>query len=293
MHLNKSLLFAAAVAAPVMAAPDINVYFGQTGTDGLASYCDSNGFEYVTIGFVSSTPEMDPATNYPTTNFAAHCAADVYSVNGKKSRLLSSCTFMQADIQYCQSKGKKVLLSVGGVWQSDPAHAYNVSSVPNGQYFAEFLWGAFGPYSPSWNGPRPFDVSPSKRTVLDGFDFDIEVDFAKAKGGFTGYNKVISTLRTLINTKGTGQIITGAPQCPLSANFAYMNGIISASQFDKLFIQFYNNPGCQAVGPGATFNYNAWTTYLAGTPSKNAACTLVCPVTTPSTVTSPCLKPRR
>jgi len=27
MHLNKSLLFAAAAVAPVLAAPDINVYF--------------------------------------------------------------------------------------------------------------------------------------------------------------------------------------------------------------------------------------------------------------------------
>jgi len=179
---------------------------------------------------------MDPATNYPTTNFAAHCAADVFEKNGVKSRLLSACTLIQADIQYCQSKGKKVLLSIGGVWGGDPAHAYNVSSVANGQYFSEFLWKAFGPVDPTWSGPRPFDIDQAHPTVLDGFDFDIEIEFKKAPGGYAGYIALIQDLRTRINQAGTGQIITGAPQCPLNPDFAYMNGIISAVKFDKLFM---------------------------------------------------------
>lgn len=190
----------------------------------------------MTIGFVSASPESDPLTNYPTTNFAAHCAADVYEVNGHKSRLLSSCTFIREDIKYCQSKGKKVLLSVGGVWSSAPANRYNVSSVANGQYFGNFLWKAFGPYDPAWTGPRPFDISPSEHVVLDGFDIDIEVDFKNAPGGYTGYIKLIQVLRAFITSSGTGQIITGAPQCPLNSPYNYMNGIISVVKFDKLFM---------------------------------------------------------
>jgi len=34
MHLNKALAFAAAVAAPAVAAPDVNVYFVRTGEKG-------------------------------------------------------------------------------------------------------------------------------------------------------------------------------------------------------------------------------------------------------------------
>jgi hypothetical protein len=38
---------------------------------------------------------------------------------------------------------------------------------------ANFLWGAFGPKSAAWNGPRPIDYN-GKNNVIDGFDFDIE-----------------------------------------------------------------------------------------------------------------------
>jgi hypothetical protein len=54
---------------------------------------------------------------------------------------------------------------------------YRVSTQANGEYFANFLYRAFGPYDGSWTGPRPFDISPTNRTQVDGFDFDIEAKF--------------------------------------------------------------------------------------------------------------------
>jgi len=173
---SKILALTALAAAPILAhKPVVNVYFGQTGTDSLGSYCESNAFEYVTIGFVNNSPEQDKSgLDYPGTNFAAHCAADVYTKNGKKSQLLSQCTFIADDIPKCQAAGKKVLLSVGGVFNQKSN--YTVSSAAKGVKFADFLWGSFGPYNPLYNGPRPFDFN-GKHVAVDGFDFDIETKF--------------------------------------------------------------------------------------------------------------------
>lgn len=55
-----------------------------------------------------------------------------------------------------------------------------------------------------------------------------------------------------------------------------MGEVISSSQFDYLWIQFYNNNGyeldpCSLGLPGdAPFNYNNWTSFIATTPSNNA-----------------------
>jgi chitinase len=46
-----------------------------------------------------------------------------------------------------------------------------------------------------------------------------------------------------------------------------MQEIITSSQFDYLWVQFYNNPSCSVNGP---INYDAWVSNIAGTPSANA-----------------------
>lgn len=87
---------------------------------------------------------------------------------------------MKQDINYCKSKGVKVLLSIGGEYNTGPSN-YDVTTEENGEYFADFLYGAFGPYDPNWDGPRPFDFSATEHTSVDGFDFDIEHDFSEWK----------------------------------------------------------------------------------------------------------------
>lgn len=84
---------------------------------------------------------------------------------------------MRDDIEYCRSKGVKVILSIGGDYSE--TSNYQVSTKENGEYFANFLYHAFGPYSSSWKGPRPFDISPTEHVSVDGFDFDIEADLGK------------------------------------------------------------------------------------------------------------------
>ena len=182
--MHKSLLAAAALAATAQAAtsvtasePKVNVYWGQKGATRLKDHCDQANFDYVTIGFVNNSPEQDVSgLNYPGTNFGNHCDATYYtnSANGATSNLLSKCTVMASDIQYCQGLGKKVLLSVGGT--AATTSSYALSSNTKGEEFASFLWGAFGPYDPTWTGPRPFDYAGNYVSV-DGFDLDIEVNF--------------------------------------------------------------------------------------------------------------------
>lgn len=50
---------------------------------------------------------------------------------------------------------------------------YAVSTTANGEYFADFLYKAFGPYNPANDVPRPFDYA-DQHVAVDGFDFDLE-----------------------------------------------------------------------------------------------------------------------
>jgi chitinase len=186
--LTKSLAVAALAVVPALATPSVNVYWGQSGTDRLREYCENSSFEYVTVGFINKSPEQDDSSlEYPGSNFAFHCMNEYYQdSNGVNSNLLSKCGKLAADVRYCQKKGKKVLLSIGGTW-NPPAADYTVSSPAKGEEFASFLWNAFGPYQASWGKrARPFDDyyggpedEADKHFVVDGFDFDIEHKFGE------------------------------------------------------------------------------------------------------------------
>ncbi|POS81205.1 hypothetical protein DHEL01_v200416 [Diaporthe helianthi] len=268
MYLSESFVVAALAAAPVLATgSSVNVYWGQQGNGDLATACQDPSIDYITLGFVNISPENGGPTEYPGTNFGAHCWADKYSADGHTSQLLSTCPSLTPGIAVCQGLGKKVLLSIGGVYGA--YSNYTVSTPVNGVEFAQFVWGAFGPYTEAWAGkPRPFDHG-DQHNAVDGFDFDLE----SSSAGDEGYAAMINALRGLIAVSGRDDIITAAPQCPLD-EWQTMTYLLENVQFDRLWIQFYNNPQCsllQADGsPNPGFNYAAWEKYLAKTPSKGA-----------------------
>lgn len=189
---SRFTLFAAAVAvaAPALAtssphkASSVNVYFGQAGTANLSDVCADPSFDTVTLGFINTSPENAGGSGYPGDNFAAHCWAGYYSNNGHESLLLSDCPYLVPGIEICQQVyNKKVLLSIGGYtdWGS-----YTLSNASMGVEFADFLWGAFGPYEESWGSqPRPFDSSAESRVAVDGYDFDIEWDLTEGEFSHT------------------------------------------------------------------------------------------------------------
>lgn len=180
MFSFKTSLVAALAVVPAMAtasnAPSsVNVYFGQNGNAYLSDVCDDDSLEYITLGFVNVSPENGGGAGYPGTNFANHCWAGNYDNNGYVSDLLNDCPYLNPSVDTCQSVyKKKILLSIGGVLTEDSN--YTVSTPENGVEFANFIWGAFGPYDPSWEDkPRPFDHD-DVHVAVDGYDFDIEAD---------------------------------------------------------------------------------------------------------------------
>jgi chitinase len=97
-----------------------------------------------------------------------------------------------------------------------------------------------------------------------------------------GYSALVTRLRALYATASKTYYLTGAPQCIVpDANMAKM---ISAAKFDMLFLQFYNTQQCSAASwvsanpqytPGGSFSsggftFDAWASWLAGTPSADA-----------------------
>ncbi|KAK4200328.1 glycoside hydrolase superfamily [Triangularia verruculosa] len=269
---TKTLAIAAMAAVPALAAPSVNVYWGQTAGERLATYCDSPGFDYVTVGFVNKGISQDQSgAGWPGTDFGSHCDGVYYKHNGINTNIQSDCGKIAADIRYCQKKGKKVLISVGGV-HSATAN-YDINSVAHGRRLALFLWQSFGPYSSASTFPRPFDdyylnaEEGEEHFVFDGFDFDLEKGYDQEQSA--GYITTIQSLRTFIDGSAAGGrqfLLTAAPECPLSDPWFKMKYIIQACKFDALFVQFYNNPQCH----GNNNNFDDWVKHLRGTASNGA-----------------------
>jgi len=229
---------------------------------------------------------------YPGTNFGNKCWGGVYPgpgyngvLDSSKDQLQAQCPSINNDIPICQSTyGKKIILALGG-----GTSTYQLTGVTDGEAFADFLWGAFGPRTSAWvtaGKPRPFDGPNGEEVQVDGFDMDIEYQstgmtnrsvlkpHADNLDSSVGYIAMLQRLRVHFATASKTYLISGAPQCVVpDANMAQM---ISAVQFDLIFIQFYNTPFCSArnyistSGISSGFSYDAWTNALAGTASANA-----------------------
>ena len=211
--------------------------------------CANPDIDIVIIAFLDHFPDQSPG-NYPGTNFGNACGPELYSVNGTTTDLLSDCPNIGPDITACQQANKKVFLSIGGGYPVD----YYIKNTATAQYFADFVWGAFGPVTAAWTaaqGPRPFG-----NAIIDGFDFDIESNYygsypSDANGNpvtdyqSRGYADMIARLRTnyLKDTSKT-YYISGAPQCPTPDT--HLSDAITNAWFDFVFVQFYNTAGCSA-----------------------------------------------
>lgn len=177
MYFRETFLVAASAVMSALATASlpssVNVYFGQNGNANISDVCADPSLQYITLAFVNVSPENGGGSGYPGSNFANHCWAGNYDNNGDVSDFLDDCPYLNPGVDICQSTyGKKILLSIGGEFTE--TSNYSVSTAENGYAFADFIWGAFGPYDESWEGqPRPFDYD-GVHVAVDGYDFDIE-----------------------------------------------------------------------------------------------------------------------
>ncbi|KAG7191251.1 Chitinase 1, partial [Scheffersomyces spartinae] len=223
--LAKSLLLC--MASAFVAASEVAVYWGQNSAGGqerLSTYCDSTSVDIVLVSFINGFPNLE-------VNFSNQCGATFPSG-------LLHCPQIGEDIKYCQSKGKKVMISMGGA-----SGSYGFSSEAEGSEFATTLWNKFGGGS---DAERPFDDA-----VVDGFDFDIE------HGAETGYVALAEGLKSYFATASKKYYLGAAPQCPYPD--ATLNQLLTSVALDYSFIQFYNN----YCNLGPNFNWASWAEYAA------------------------------
>ncbi|KAL0542458.1 hypothetical protein IC582_022571 [Cucumis melo] len=200
-------------------AAGIAIYWGQNGNEGsLASTCATGNYQIVNIAFLSSFG----SGRTPVLNLAGHCNPN--NNNG--------CTFLSSQIKSCQSRGIKVLLSIGG-----GAGSYSLSSANDARQVANHIWNN---YLGGQSNSRPLG-----NAVLNGVDFDIEA----------GSGQFWDVLARELKNKG-GVTLSAAPQCPIPD--AHLDAAIKTGLFDFVWVQFYNNPPCMYANGNVNNLLNSW-----------------------------------
>lgn len=249
--IGLGLIAGSALAAPHKLAArgpggEVAVYWGQNSVSAsenndLSTYCSNAGIDIVILAFLD---EYGTTGTIPAGTIGEVCTI---STTGEAT----DCDDLATQIATCQANDVKVILSLGGA-----VGAYSLQSEEQAEEIGQYLWDAYGNTSANSSVTRPFGS-----TFVNGFDLDIE-----ASSGNEYYQYMMSTLRTNFETDSDNTYyITGAPQCVIPE--PNMGEIITAAQFDYLWVQFYNNAGCSNPNP---INYDDWVTYISGTPSADA-----------------------
>ncbi|QSZ31261.1 hypothetical protein DSL72_000824 [Monilinia vaccinii-corymbosi] len=272
MYSSKTFTVAAATFALI--APSVALYDAFSPTNlalywgsgpyqaNLSYYCEQSTVDIIPLAFMNVFPAQ--GDGYPAENFGNACYGQpiftpgpgypLGDVDTSKDQLYVQCPGIQEGIPYCQSLGKKILLSLGGA-----STTYQLTGAADGQYFADFLWGSYGLFKQSWldaGGIRPMDggyygTDPNIHIDIDGFDFDIEITPTDSS---EGYIAMINRLREhFAENPSKKYFISGAPQCPIPE--PNMGAMIAGAKFDLLWIQFYNNEQAQCTARQWADNY--------------------------------------
>ncbi|XP_024932547.3 acidic endochitinase-like [Ziziphus jujuba] len=203
-------------------AGSLVIYWGQNEKEGtLTDLCATGRYNIVNIAFLSTFGNGKK----PQINLAGHCDPTI-----------KGCQRVSTDIRYCQRRGIKVLLSIGG-----GDRTYTLSSASDARTVADNIWNNFlGGQSNS----RPLGDA-----ILDGVDFDIE-------RGNTYYAALAKRLSELSKNSGRKYYLSAAPQCPFPDSD--LNDALSTGLFDYVWVQFYNNPPCQYSSSNVNAFENAW-----------------------------------
>ncbi|KAH9885775.1 glycoside hydrolase superfamily [Cubamyces lactineus] len=194
----------------------------------LSTYCQDDSIDAFPVAFLNvffgpgGVPSIDLANICSTTDDPLFPGTD-----------MPDCSFLASDIQFCQSKGKIVTISLGGA-----TGAASFTSDDQASAFGDTIWNTF---LGGTSSVRPFGSA-----VLDGIDLDIE------GGGTEHFAAFVNRIRTLASGASKQYYVTAAPQCPFPD--AYMSTVLNAVGFDAVYVQFYNNY-CEVSNAG---NANDW-----------------------------------
>jgi len=214
-------------------AGDLVIYWGQDNGDGLLrDTCNTGLFKIVNIAFLSTFG----SGRQPQLNLAGHCVPP-------------NCQKLRNSINICQSRGIKVMLSIGGEYRN----TYSLSSPEDASQLADYIWNNFlGGNSPS----RPFGDA-----ILDGVDFDIE------GGSKLHYATLALKLNDHYKSSRKKFYLTAAPLCIFQDNI--LQRAINTGLFDYVWVQFYNSPGaCYFVSNNPTSFKTTWSQWINSMTTK-------------------------
>lgn len=225
---------------------NVAVYYGttpKTEIGGLASLCANPNVDIVILSFLFA---FFDANGLPSIDFGPGCT-DPTPTQANLAPGLKDCTALAQEITTCQSIGKKVLLSLGG-YNSNASF----TSSQQASDFASMLWDLFGAGngSEATSALRPF--GPDVR--VDGFDIDNENHRTYHYETFT------TALRAKLDSDSSKTYyLSAAPQCPIPDESIPLGALLQA---DFVFVQFYNNPGCNLDSAGFQESFRRWSSLL-------------------------------
>lgn len=135
---------------------NLAVYYGKaqyTASPSLYELCANSDVDIIVMGFVR---KLNGPAALPQFGFTKYCKSPTTIT--EQSRV--SCPDMAANITFCQSMGKKVLVSLGGSTSN-----LSFSSVDDAKQAASILWNVFG------EGTDSMALKPFGHVAIDGFDF--------------------------------------------------------------------------------------------------------------------------
>ncbi|XP_054823155.1 acidic endochitinase-like [Prosopis cineraria] len=237
----------------------VSVYWGQNTAEGtLKEACDTDNYNIVIL---QSLFLFDDGST-PYLNFAGHCGG-----------AHDPCTKLESEIKHCQSKGIKVLLSIGGIFvlPSSPTRP----AIPSLEYVVHeaaeylrdnFLSGHFGPLG---------------SVALDGIDI-----ISVAEGRNIHWDELVKAINDVSQEKKV--LISAAPQCVYPDYF--LDKVIKTGLVDYLWVQFYHNSPCE-YSNGNSFNlFRAWEEWSLSVEAHNMLVFLGVPAS-PNAVSSGYIPP--
>ncbi|XP_020232093.1 acidic endochitinase [Cajanus cajan] len=227
-------------AADCSGAGAISVYWGQRPSDQdestLQSACETGNYKIVIL---ESLIVHDDGTT-PELNLAGHCGSST-----------NPCTKLQPEIEYCQQKGIKVILSIGQDRPTLKTGNRHYRSAEAAQELATYLLENY----------LSGKAGPLGNVALDGIDIADVADGDNLK-----WDEVV----TAINASTTARKIylSASPQCVYPDY--YLGKAIETGLFDYIWVEFFNpNPDCIYANNDASKLLSAWNTWTKNVPSSS------------------------